>query len=124
MSASDLSAVFGGNLIRLREARGWNHGEAAEAMGYARRTYRDLEEGKARFNKDHLEAAMTAFNVRIEDLLTSHDQSDGSTTRHLSSYEAWVLDTLRTQGLKELAIHALRQLQNPSDLPASGQTER
>jgi Zn-dependent peptidase ImmA (M78 family)/DNA-binding XRE family transcriptional regulator len=59
-----------GNLRRLRAARHWTQGEAAEAAGLSRVGYRNLESGTSVPRVETLNALARALEVPIQDLVT------------------------------------------------------
>lgn len=57
---------MGNNLRRLREARGWTHDEAAEAMGMSRGGFIKLERGERKLDEDRIRVAADVFQVTRE----------------------------------------------------------
>lgn len=54
---------MGNALKSLRDARGWTHEQAAEAMGVSRSQFIKLERGERRLTVDYIRTAAKAFGV-------------------------------------------------------------
>ncbi len=54
---------MGNGLKRLRQARGWTHEQAAEAMGISRGQLIKLERGERRLTADYIRLAAEAFGT-------------------------------------------------------------
>lgn len=54
---------MGNNLKKLRDAKGWTHQEAADAMGVSRGSFIKLERGERRLTHEYISRAAAAFEV-------------------------------------------------------------
>lgn len=54
---------MGNALKSLREAKGWTHEHAAEAMAVSRSQFIKLERGERRLTADYIQSAAQAFSV-------------------------------------------------------------
>lgn len=63
--------AMGNNLKSLREAKGWTHGQAADAMGVSRSQFIKLERSERQLTQHYIELAAAAFAVPEADIFTA-----------------------------------------------------
>lgn len=62
---------MGNGLKQLRQARGWTHEQAAEAMGVSRGQFIKLERGERRLTADYIRLAADAFGTSELEVLST-----------------------------------------------------
>ena len=86
---SDVSAVFGANLRRLREERGWSQQQFCIRTGYSARATLSLIEGGRRGVYLHTAVMFAeALGVRVDELLTGAYARGGTQQQNSGAFDA------------------------------------